>query len=111
MKRKTTRPRFGEANLGAFVGAMVGSIGGLIAVGLVPAILMRDPRYFFGTPLLSFLGWILGGILGWLIGGQAGPRFESLLGERNGNVLGGVLGGLVPVVSIAFWSWRMTSGN
>src|ERR1051325_9278099 len=97
LRAKSNRPRFGEANRGALVGAVVGAIGGLIAVGLAPAIAARNSGYFFATPVLSFMGWILGGIVGWLIGGQTGPRFESWLGVRNGNVVGGIIGGLVPV--------------
>jgi hypothetical protein len=110
-KPKSTRPRIGEANLGSLIGAIVGSIGGLIAIGLAPAIVARNPHYFFTTPVLSFIGWVVGGLAGWFVGGQIGPRLERALGERNGNVLGGILGGLVPAISIAVWSWRMATGQ
>jgi len=105
------RPRFGESNLSALIGAIVGSVGGLFAVGLVPAIHTRDVAQFVATPVVSFVGWIIGGIVGWITGGQIGPRFETRLGERKANLLGGILGGLIPILSIAAWSWHMTVGR
>lgn len=105
------RPGFGEANLGALTAAVVGAIGGLFAVGIGPAILYRDPAMLLATPLLGVIGWIISGLTGWFVGGQIGPRLERKLGERNGNVIGGIIGGLLPVISIALWGWYMVTSH
>jgi hypothetical protein len=101
------KPSFGETNLGALVGAMVGSVGGLFAVGIAPAIVGRSLALLFSTPILSLASWIISGCLGWAIGGQLGPRLGALLRSSRGEVIGGVVGGLIPVVSIALWGWYM----
>jgi len=54
------RPGLGEPNLGALVGAVVGAIGGLFAVGIAPAIIDRNLAV---RPLDGFIvkwvnGWI-----------------------------------------------------
>ena len=68
------RPGFGEANWGAMVGAVVGAIGGLFAIGIAHAIAGRNLALLVGTPVLSLVCCLLGGPIGWLIGGQTGPR-------------------------------------
>ncbi len=101
------KPSFGETNLGALVGAIVGSVGGLFAVGIAPAIVGRSLALLFATPILSLASWIVSGCLGWMIGGQLGPRIGSWLRTQKGEVIGGVIGGLIPVASIALWAWYM----
>jgi hypothetical protein len=103
------KPSLGEYNLGAVAGAVVGSIGGLFAVGLPEAILHRNPALLFGTPILGLLAWLVSGLLGWFLGGQAGPRLGEKFNSQQAEILGGALAGLVPVVSIAVWSWYMAT--
>ena len=88
---------------------MVGSIGGLFAVGLPPAVLARNPALLFGTPILGVLSWIVSGLLGWFLGGQVGPRVGEKYGSQQSELFGGALAGLVPVVSITLWSWYMVT--
>jgi len=68
------RPAFGEANMGALAGAVIGAIGGLFAIGIGPAIASQNIRLLVGTPILAIVSLLLCGPLGWLIGGQIGPR-------------------------------------
>ena len=103
------KPSIGEFNLGALAGAVVGSIGGLFAVGLPPAILARNPAALFETPKVGLLCWLLGGLLGWFLGGQVGPRLGEKFYSQQAELFGGALAGLVPVVSIALWSWYMVT--
>jgi hypothetical protein len=103
------KPSIGEFNLGALAGAVVGSIGGLFAVGLPPAILARNPALLFGTPILGLLSWLVSGLLGWFLGGQVGPRLGEKFGSQQAELFGGALAGLVPVVSITLWSWYMAT--
>jgi len=103
------KPPIGEYNLGALAGAVVGSIGGLFAVGLPPAILARNPTLLFGTPILGLLSWLVSGVLGWFLGGQVGPRLGEKFYSQQAELFGGGLGGLVPVISITLWSWYMVT--
>lgn len=102
-------PALWELNLGALVGVVVGGIGGLFAVGIAPAIVLRDAAQLFSTPVLDMIFWLVGMPIGYFIGGQIGPRLEGWLGERRGNILGGVIGGLIPAISVALWGWYMVT--
>jgi hypothetical protein len=103
------KPPIGEFNLGALAGAVIGSIGGLFAVGLPPAILARNPALLLGTPILGLLSWLACGFLGWFLGGQMGPRLGEKFCSQQAELFGGALAGLIPVVSIALWSWYMVT--
>ena len=103
------KPPLGEFNLGALAGAVVGSIGGLFAVGLPPAILARNPALLLGTPILGLLSWLVSGIVAWFLSGQIGPRVGEKFDSQQAEILGGALAGLVPVLSIAVWSWYMVT--
>lgn len=90
------------------VGAIVGSIGGLFAIGLVRAILLQNVVQLFSTPKLGLICWILCGAIGWFLGGQIGPWLGQRLDSPRAEVLGGALGGLIPVLLLAAWAWYMT---
>ncbi len=102
-------PGFGEANLGALVGAVVGAIGGLFAVGIAPAIIGRNLALLFATPMIGLLCWLVSGPVGWLIGGQVGPRLGDKFMTQRAEIIGGFLGGLVPIITIALWGWYMVT--
>jgi hypothetical protein len=103
------KPRLWEASLGSLTGAIVGAIGGLFAVGLAAAILSRDLAVLLSTPILSMCSWLISGVTGWLFGGQIGPRLGDHFQNRNAEITGGVMGGLIPVVLIALWGWYMVT--
>ena len=101
------KPAFGEANQGALAGVIVGAIGGLFAIGLAPAIISGHIAFLFGTPLLGLICWLVSGPLGWFIGGQIGPRIGERFHSLKAEIIGGALGGLVPVIAIVLWGWYM----
>jgi len=103
------RPTIGEANMGALAGAIVAAIGGLFAVGIAPAVLARNPALLFGTPILGLICWVISGPVGWLIGGQIGPLLGDRFRTRQAEMVGGALGGMVPVILIALWGWYMVT--
>jgi len=107
--RMMRKPGIGEFNLGASAGAVVGAIGSLFAVGIGPAIVHRKAALLFGTPILALICWVLGGIAGWLIGGQLGPRLGFRFESDRAEMWGGAVGGLLPVIVILIWGWRMAS--
>jgi hypothetical protein len=102
-------PAFGEASLGALVSAIVGSVGGLFALRIAPAIIFKNPALLFSTPLLSLGCWVIGGIIGWLIGGQLGPRLSHRFANARLEYVGGVIGGLVPPVLFGLLGWYMVT--
>jgi hypothetical protein len=99
------RPSIGEANLAALIGAATGSIGGLFALGLAPAIMYRAPEWLVRWPKLNLFSFCLCGAVAWMISGQIGPRLQGLFGERNGLIVGGILGGLLPVAGVVAFGW------
>jgi len=102
-------PRIGEANSGAAAGAVVGAIGGLFAIGIAPAIVGKNASLLIGTPILSLISCLLCFPLGWVIGGQVGPRLAELFKTQRAEIVGGAVGGLIPVIAIALWAWYMVT--
>ena len=104
-----TKPGFGEANLGAVTGAIVGAVGGLFAVTIPCAILTRDIHVLSMSRNHALIGFLVSTPVGWIVGGQIGPRLESWLGERAAGIIGGIVGGLLPVGAFVYWGWRMVA--
>jgi hypothetical protein len=100
-------PPFGEANMGALVGAVVGATGGLFAVGVGPAIASRNLALLFLYPTLGLASCLVSGPVAWLLGGQIGPRLGEVVRSQRGEVLGGILGGLIPFIAVCWWGWYM----
>ena len=95
-------------SLSGMVGAIVGSLGGLFAIGLVRAILRHNLALLFSMPMLGLLCWLLCGAIGWVLGGRLGPWLGQRLNSPCAEILGGALGGLIPVLLVAVWAWHMT---
>ena len=55
------KPPLGEYNMGALAGAVVGSIGGLFAIGVVRAILGRNIALLLAMPILGLVSWLVCG--------------------------------------------------
>jgi len=102
------RDDFGRPNLGGMAGAVVGAIGGLFALGLIPAIMTRDVRVMFSTPLLNLFGWLISLPVGWLLGGLIGRPVGKWFQSERAEIVGGVIGGLVPVTLIALAGWYLS---
>lgn len=98
-------PGFGELNVGALAGVIVGSIGGLFAPGLTRAIYHGDFVEMFSLPTIGVIAFVIGGAAGYLFGGQIGPRFAERTRKPKAELAGGALGGLVAVIGILLWSW------
>lgn len=103
-------PRFGEASLGAVAGTVTGAIGGLVAVGVPIALLEKDPSLVVTLRSFALVGFIIAAPTGWFLGGQIGPRLSRRWRNRHAELIGGVIGGLIPVLAISFWAWRRLSG-
>ena len=90
-------------------GAAVGSIGGLFALGVAPAVIARNPSFLVGMPILGLGSLVVCGILGWLIGGQIGPRIGDRLQSDKSEILCGGLSGLIPVIMVMMFGWYMAA--
>lgn len=99
------RPPPGELNPGAVAGAIAGSIGGLFAVGLPPAIAARSFGLLFAAPLFALLGWLFSLSIGWGLGGLFGNAVRGKLKNPATELVIGAIGGIIPVVAIMFLSW------
>ncbi len=100
---------FGGFKLGAMAGGVVGAVGGLFAVGVARALYEHNPRLLLETPTLSFVCWVVGGLTGWLMGGQLGRRLGMVFRSERAEIVGGVVGGLIPVALMAYWGWYLAS--
>lgn len=103
------KPPIGEANLAALIAAVIGSIGNLFALGIPYAFLTHKAENLFVAPILNVICFFAGGVVAWFIGGQLGPRFEPLFGEKNGYLVGGIIGGLLPVAAVGTWGWYLVT--
>ncbi|PWU12593.1 MAG: hypothetical protein C5B50_21085 [Verrucomicrobia bacterium] len=98
-------PSFGEANLGAVAGAVVAGMGGLFAIGIVRVIVYKDISLFLGTPKLNLLSWLVCLPFGWFLGGQIGPRMGEGFQSARAEIVGGIIGGIIPLLLMASVGW------
>ncbi len=103
------KPGFGEINLGALAGAVVASIGGLFAIDVPAAILGKNLALLLSTPTVSVLCWLVNLPIGWIIGGQIGPRVRERFYTERSELIGGALGGLIPVIALVVWGWYLVT--
>src|SRR6266850_7522087 len=103
------RPGFGETNFGSLAGVAVGSVGGLFALGIVRAIAKHNPALLIDTPILSLLSCLVCGTIGWFMGGQIGPMIGEKFRTQRAEIIGGAIGGLIPVLLVAAWGCYMMS--
>lgn len=101
------KPDFGEANLGAVIRAVLGAVGGLVAVAIPLAIVRGDLGMLAYARPYALAAFLVSAPVGWLLGGQISQRLAGLLSERNAAVLGGILGGLLPVGGFMLWGWYL----
>jgi len=95
----------GEPNLAALIGSGIGSITGLIAIGVAPAIIDQNPRLMLAHPTIGLICFVLGGAFGWLVGGLLGSRLARRRHAQQGYILGGLIGGLIPFTAFVFLGW------
>ncbi|MCX8090458.1 MAG: hypothetical protein N3I86_05900 [Verrucomicrobiae bacterium] len=103
------KPRWGEPNLGAIIGVVLGGMGGLVAIAIPLAILRGDLRALTEARHFGLVGFLVSATVGWFLGGQIGGRLTGLLGERTAGILGGLIGGMVPISGLALWGWYLVT--
>lgn len=103
------KPPIGEPNLAALIAAVIGCIGGLFALGVAPSIITGNAQFLAAYPMFNVFSFFLCGAIAWFIGGQIGPRLQLMFGEQNGLIVGGVIGGLIPVVGMVGMGWFLST--
>ena len=91
------------------VGVVVGAVGGLIAITIPLAIMRGDIKALSEARTFGLVGFLVCSTVGWFLGGQIAPRLEGRLSERSAGIVGGILGGLVPVAGFALWGWYLVT--
>jgi len=101
-------PSIGKENLGAVIGAVVAAVGGLIAIAIPYAILTRSFQSLSAARNFGIIGFVISTPIGWFAGGYIAHLLEKWLPAKSAGIVGGILGGLIPVAGIAAYGWHLT---
>jgi putative Mn2+ efflux pump MntP len=104
-----TEPSIGKENLGAVIGAAVGAVGGLIAIAIPYAILTRNIQSLSSARNFGLIGFLVCTPIGWFAGGYLSHFLERFLPAKAANIVGGIVGGLLPVTGVALYGWHMAT--
>jgi hypothetical protein len=102
-------PSFGKENLGAVIGAVTSAIGGLFAIAIPLAIMTRNIQALSTARTFGLVSFLVCTPIGWFAGGYISHALASTLGPKKAGVLGGLVGGLLPVAGFALWGLYLVS--
>jgi hypothetical protein len=102
-------PEAGKENLGAVIGAVTGAVGGLFAVVTPLAIINRNIRELGSARTLGIVSFMVCVPVGWFVGGRVSHALVKKLGNRKASIVGGLIGGLLPVIGFALWGWYLVT--
>lgn len=95
----------GEPNLAALIGSSIGSITGLFAIGVAPAVMEQNARLMIAYPTIGLLCFIVGGVFGWLVGGLLGSKLSRPRRVQQAHIAGGLIGGSLPFATFVLLGW------
>jgi hypothetical protein len=102
-------PSVGKENLGAVIGALIGAIGGLFAIAIPLAIMTGNLQALGVARKLGLIGFLVSVPTGWFAGGYISHALEKKLSTKAAGIIGGIIGGLLPVSGIALLGWYIVS--
>lgn len=102
-------PSVGKENLGAVLGAVLGAFGGLIAIAIPYAILTRNFQNLSVARNFGLISFVICTPFGWFAGGYLSHLLNKVLPLKPANILGGIIGGLLPVTGVALYGWYLTA--
>ncbi len=102
-------PSVGKENLGAVIGAVIGAIGGLFAITIPLAVLTGNLQALSMARKLGLIGFVISVPIGWFAGGYLSHALENVLNKKAAGIIGGIVGGLLPVAGIALYGWHLVS--
>ena len=100
-------PSIGKENLGAVIGAVTGALGGLFAVAIPLAILTRNLQALSAARTFGLISFLVCTPIGWFAGGYISHVLVKRIGEKKAGILGGIVGGLLPVTGFSLWGFYM----
>lgn len=102
-------PSFGKENLGAVIGAVLGSFGGLMGVAIPLVIMTRNVTDLSAARTFGIIGFFVGTPVGWFAGGYIAHWFAGKLPAREAGILGGIIGGFLPTAGFALVGYLLLS--
>jgi len=102
-------PSVGKENLGAVIGAVIGALGGLFAIAIPLAILTKNVQALSVARKLGLFGFLVSVPIGWFAGGYISHALERRLPRKAAGIIGGIIGGMLPVGAIALLGWYLVS--
>jgi putative Mn2+ efflux pump MntP len=102
-------PSIGKENLGAVIGAVVGACGGLVAIAIPYAIMTRNLHDLSAARTFGIISFLICTPVGWFGGGYLTHYLERFMRPKAANIIGGFIGGLLPVTGVALYGWHLTT--
>jgi hypothetical protein len=102
-------PSVGKENLGAVIGAVIGAVGGLFAIAVPLAIMTGNVQALSIARKLGLFGFLVSVPTGWFAGGYISHALERKMSPKAAGIIGGTVGGMLPVTAIALLGWYLVS--
>lgn len=102
-------PSVGKENLGAVIGAVVGAVGGLVAIAIPYAVMTRNFQNLSAARTFGLVSFLICTPIGWFAGGYLSHFLERFLPVKAASIVGGIVGGLLPVTGVALYGWHLAS--
>lgn len=102
-------PSIGKENLGAVIGAVIGAVGGLVAIAIPYAIMTQSLHSLSSARTFGLISFLICTPIGWFAGGYSSHFLERFMPPKPANIVGGIIGGLLPVTVVALYGWHMAA--
>lgn len=102
-------PSVGKENLGAVIGAVVGAVGGLVAIAIPYAIMTKSLHSLSAARTFGLISFVICTPIGWFAGGYLTHFLERFVPAKAAIIIGGTVGGLLPVAGVALYGWHKAS--
>lgn len=102
-------PSVGKENLGAVIGAVIGAVGGLVAIAIPYALMTRNVQSLSAARSFGLISFLICTPVGWFAAGYLSHFLERFLAVKTANIVGGIIGGLLPVTAVALYGWHYVS--
>jgi hypothetical protein len=102
-------PSVGKENMGAVIGAVIGAVGGLFAIAIPLAVMTGNVQALSVARKLGLIGFVVSVPIGWFAGGYISHALGKKLSTKAAGIIGGIIGGFLPVTGIALYGWYIVT--